>query len=117
MNKVSSAWEKAFAGAEFLDSVRPGWEREIDHDVLNIGDPSCCMLGQLYASFKKGLKKLDLNNEDAVEMGFLAPAELNYNRGDEVSEMEVRIVNKQYEELTAAWREIQRDWNPLPAVS
>ena len=39
------------AGAEWLDEVSPGWEREIDLGKLNIHNRCACICGQSLAKF------------------------------------------------------------------
>lgn len=37
-----------------LDELYPGWENQIDLDQLDMMDPSCCILGQLYGDWEQG---------------------------------------------------------------
>jgi len=39
------------AGAEFLDSMEPGWHNRIDVDSFSIVSTTRCILGQLFMSF------------------------------------------------------------------
>lgn len=45
-------------GAELLDRVRPGWERELDLERLAVRDCHQCVLGQLFGEYKDGLRML-----------------------------------------------------------
>ena len=46
------------AGAELLDSVRPGWWNEIDIEELKMSHPYRCILGQLYKEYVNGISEL-----------------------------------------------------------
>ncbi|MGH9316350.1 MAG: hypothetical protein ACRD1P_04510 [Thermoanaerobaculia bacterium] len=36
-------------GAAYLDEHRPGWEKRVDLDTLDMSSPRHCVLGQAYA--------------------------------------------------------------------
>lgn len=63
--------EKVAAGAEWLDETHPGWEREIDLAVLDLGDCSMCVLGQVFGGYFIGLTYTDTREWDwAANHGF-----------------------------------------------
>jgi|SRR5882757_1287790 len=43
--------ERVAAGVAWLDENVPGWPAKIDLDELDMGSPSCCVLGQVYGSY------------------------------------------------------------------
>lgn len=45
-------------GASLLDQHHSNWARSIEPRVLNIGDPHCCVLGQLFFTYGLGLTTL-----------------------------------------------------------
>lgn len=47
-------------GAALLDKRYPGWEAEIDLDILEMNSCDHCVLGQLYGGFEVGRQALDL---------------------------------------------------------
>ncbi len=50
-------------GCAWLDSVKPGWEREIDLDGLEMGSCRHCVLGQMFGDFARAMKLFDLADE------------------------------------------------------
>lgn len=72
------------AGAEFLDEEVPGWYKRVDTDLLDLSSPVACILGQTFQQFvgtafnggqfhdgyQAGLKRLNLDDEDATRLGF-----------------------------------------------
>lgn len=50
------------AGAKLLDRNVSGWEDRIDLDKLDLSTHDCCMLGQLFGSYSKGLEDLNIGN-------------------------------------------------------
>lgn len=62
-------------GAELLDEQRPGWHRRINLNMLDVGSPTRCVLGQCYGGYYKGLAKLGL--ESGHTHGFVGPIYLN----------------------------------------
>jgi hypothetical protein len=58
-------------GAQHLDRVHPGWEREIDLNDFCIGTYDRCVLGQLHAGgYQQGIAALGLSARQACECGF-----------------------------------------------
>jgi hypothetical protein len=57
MSKVLK--ERAARGAELLDKMYPGWHNNIDIFTLDIAYGEQCVIGQLFGSFNKHLKRLD----------------------------------------------------------
>lgn len=94
--------ERVVKGAAYLDTIRPGWEDEIDLEILDITDASCCVLGELYADevpaddehlngYDYATKKFSWSIGDAAAHGFTVAS-----WGEP----------KQWEELQAAWEEL-----------
>jgi hypothetical protein len=65
--------EQAVAkGARLLDRRYPGWECRIDTEMLNIGNSTNCICGQLYGEYNKGVEALGIPDVDG-EFGFSQP--------------------------------------------
>jgi len=62
-------------GARYLDLNAPGWFRSIDLNRLNMSNPCCCVVGQLFGSFAVGLEQLDVDSteDEDVALGFDRP--------------------------------------------
>lgn len=41
-------------GAALLDKILPGWHKQIDLEKLDMGEPSICMMGQLFGTAIEG---------------------------------------------------------------
>lgn len=66
-------------GAELLDESRPGWEREIILEYLNMSSCVCCILGQLYGDYYGGLSRLAIESGVATDhLGFSDFGSLDY---------------------------------------
>lgn len=65
--------ERAALGAQYMDTVVPGWYRKnrIDIFSLDMSDERRCILGQTHGSFSRGKEQIFLTNEDAEQFGFL----------------------------------------------
>lgn len=57
-----------------LDQRKPGWWRKVDLDELDLAYGNTCVLGQVYKSFERGKRKLDLGDNPWVarRYGFYA---------------------------------------------
>lgn len=62
--------DRVAAGAAFLDSAAPGWDERIVTGILDIASWSRCVLGQLYGGYSRGVEALDLDPEEAHDLGF-----------------------------------------------
>lgn len=58
--------------AERMDKLDPGWFNWIDPEVLDIGEPDRCLLGQRFGRYSLGMKALGLTCHDAVKMRLIA---------------------------------------------
>jgi hypothetical protein len=38
-------------GATMLDTIYPGWDKQIDLEILDMSRANCCVLGQLYGMY------------------------------------------------------------------
>lgn len=56
-------------GAEWLDSVSPGWWKSIDFNTLNLEMCNACVLGQVFGHYLNGSKLLP-ENVYPVDYGF-----------------------------------------------
>ena len=80
--------------ANRLDEVRPGWEREIDQDTLDMEQPNRCLMGQLYGDFATGCKTLGIDPVNRTLMGVEVP-DIYGDEGDYLTTLE-------YNKLTEA---------------
>lgn len=88
--------EKVQNGSNLLDRVRPGWRDEIDLDTLDIGSLDCCVMGQLYGSYTRGLDALGLTGK-ATAHGFSLGMGL-------IREFPAGAWKEKYEVLTDEWK-------------
>lgn len=57
--KTPKQWRAAIrAGMAFLDAMRPQWRRRIDLEKLDLSEPDCCVLGEVYGDYFKGRDRL-----------------------------------------------------------
>lgn len=102
-------------GAVFLDDLRPGWERVINLDHLELADSCRCVLGQLFGHYLTGLAvvvktgiSIGLAEMHSYELGFNVPA----------SEMHDRRAPTPYRELDELWiSEIEARLRPAQPVA
>ena len=52
-------------GAAMLDRRKPGWEKDLNLDTLEMVDCQFCVLGQLYGSYEGGKTALGLHEGTA----------------------------------------------------
>jgi len=58
-------------GSELLDERGPkNWRQKIDPSTLDLATTDCCLLGQIYGSYGRGVQKLRICCIVAVECGF-----------------------------------------------
>lgn len=90
-------------GVALLDEKRPGWERELDLETLDIRNGSCCVTAQLSGEsyWVAGMDQLGLTEGDNgtyVAHGFNAedylPGDVNYDTNDV------------YPVLNSLWRDV-----------
>ncbi len=83
------------AGAAFLDSVRPGWQKGINLTTLNLGCGRNCIVAQLFGSYEVGCRAWGIRAQstEATQLGF--------NADDKEGDTALTFV-----ELTAQWREL-----------
>ena len=84
---------RARKGAKYMDVVRPEWYKEVSPDTLEMSNASVCILGQTFSDYWEALERLDITDEMAVSLGFIAAGRFDYNK----SEVE-------FECLTHAWQ-------------
>jgi len=62
---------RVIRGAHLLTQHNPSWGARIDGTMLNMADPTRCILGQLYGHFSTGLSALGLSPQSAMTSGFI----------------------------------------------
>ena len=50
--------QRAKKGAIVLDVFKPGWQRRIDLDSMTFRNKKCCILGQVYGSWDRGVENV-----------------------------------------------------------
>lgn len=106
--------DRAHLGAEYLDTVRPGWAQEIDLDVLDMYTSDHCVLGQLYFDYTTATKSLGLSFEQIRDFGFYIPlTDIDIVLEMEVGMFPARLMH--YSELTREWRYLVQDRLPQAA--
>lgn len=69
--------EQVRRGMALLDERVTGWDRQLNLTTLDINSYFSCVLGQLYGSYMRGMRMLDLTNEEGVGHGFVVPVMLS----------------------------------------
>lgn len=84
---------RAFAGAQFLDVMMPGWAAKIDLESFNIEYDRTCALAQVYdCEFEDAAVGLDLDEREVISLGFFVKQSLP------------NVREAHYRRLTDAWR-------------
>lgn len=86
-------------GAAFLDGHIPGWRARVNADRLDMSGRRKSVLGQLFGDADHGLLALGVSPQEAVKLGFEAPA----TRDTTCYELDAL-----FGEMTNGWRELLR---------
>jgi len=97
--------ERVERGAAYLDEVDPGWHRRVNADTLELEDGQHCVLGQLHGGFRLGLGRSHVLSLSSAPRASLSPVDYGFKCVENVSEA---WQARDYELLTAAWREAVR---------
>lgn len=97
--------ERVRRGAEYLDEVDPGWHRRVNAETLELEDGKHCVLGQLHGEFRLGLGRSRLISLSSAPRASLSPVDYGFKCVEGVSDA---WQARDYELLTAAWREAVR---------
>lgn len=92
-------------GATYLDEVDPGWHRRVDAETLELEDGEHCVLGQLHGEFRLGLGRSHVLTLSSAPRASLSPVAYGFKCVEGVSDA---WQARDYELLTAAWREAVR---------
>jgi hypothetical protein len=92
-------------GAEYLDEVDPGWHARVNAQTLELEDGQHCVLGQLHGGFRLGLGRSQVLSLSSAPRASLSPVAYGFKCVEGVSEA---WQARDYELLTAAWREAVR---------
>jgi hypothetical protein len=92
-------------GASYLDEVDPGWHRRVDAETLELEDGEHCVLGQLHGGFRIGLGRSHVLSLSSAPRASLSPVAYGFKCVEGVSDA---WQARDYELLTAAWREAVR---------
>lgn len=99
---MSTIAERVQAGCEWLDKIRPGWDRDIDLTVLDLSDCTVCVVGQLTdGESEAGIWALMADYPGDSDDAW--PIELGFND-----------VEEQYEALTGEWYRVIRARRQAP---
>lgn len=89
----SVALKRARAGAAWLDTIRPGWDRRVNLTKLHLDNGSSCVLGQVYGDssgsyyggngFDRATVLYGLSRGELMERGFVHSAYVSYEDLDE----------------------------------
>lgn len=93
--------ERVAAGAAWLDTNRPGWEKGIDLGRLDISSCTRCILGQIYGGFNAAPLDVRWDGDD-IDAEYIA-ADRGFDVWAELVEEELAADAAQ---LTTAWREL-----------
>ena len=63
--------EQIAAGMRLLDERKPGWEREIDLNILRMSSCHQCVLGQIYGNYFETATSMELGEEYGFTLPFL----------------------------------------------
>lgn len=91
------------SGVIALNFVEPLWFLLVDEHRLDVGSDLRCPLGQVWGRFSRGIKALDIPEEDAALYGFDSPTAL-----DENAEWDAGTVQAEYDTLSRMWRYVVR---------
>ena len=58
--------ENVDRGIKILDRQLPLWRQKINIESLNMIDGECCIIGQLFGEYSKGLDELDELEDDHI---------------------------------------------------
>jgi hypothetical protein len=97
--------ERVERGASYLDEVDPGWHRRVDAETLELEDGEHCVLGQLHGGFRIGLGRSHVLSLSSAPRASLSPVAYGFKCVEGVSDA---WQARDYELLTAAWREAVR---------
>jgi len=97
--------ERVERGAAYLDEVDPGWHRRVNAETLELEDGEHCVLGQLHGGFRLGLGRSHVLSLSSAPRASLSPVAYGFKCVEGVSEA---WQARDYELLTAAWREAVR---------
>lgn len=97
--------ERVERGAAYLDEVDPGWHRRVTAETLALEDGEHCVLGQLHGEFRVGLGRSHVLSLSSAPRASLSPVDYGFKCVEGVSDA---WQARDYELLTAAWREAVR---------
>lgn len=106
MNEIDYAARVA-KGVALLDEKRPGWEHELNLEILDIEDGSRCITAQLSGrkygrdSWRDGMEQLGLSGATYLEHGFNAESCGDECHGDVGCQQPAA-----YATLNTLWREV-----------
>jgi len=69
-------------GIAFLDKHVPDWHYRINLEQLEMEFSDYCILGQLYGDYHRGTAKLDLDEWQAYQYGFLPLVQYKWDLGE-----------------------------------
>ena len=93
--------EQAILGTDF--SRLRNWRSKVDLTILDVDDGDCCILGQLFDTYPRGIRRLELSAKQASELGFLCAIAAE-NKFDLHPTVQEHIAIEQCALLTIEWK-------------
>lgn len=92
------------SGMEFLDSEYPTWLQSIDLAHLDLEDVGCCVLGQVFGFYSKGIEELGIDDPYALGFSIHDEDEVELARRNGSLENVSWIMADRWAQLTEAWK-------------
>lgn len=106
--------DRVARGADWLDTNYPDWWRTINLDLLDVGDCTVCVLGQLYGDFEEGARRfaqshgLDVFDHDTYGTQTDVAVEFAWQGGFDVIR-EIELPQYEYPRMNLLWDQLIRD--------
>lgn len=85
--------QRVSESAMALDARLPGWENEIDIDMLDIANGDYCLIGQIWGPYNETVAHLGGQFANPIRAGVVVPANFDSDRA-----------RADYRELTILWK-------------
>jgi len=105
VNEVSEQTDaqiRVAAGATYLDENIPNWRERVNPERLDISRIFSCVLAQLGEEYHAVARKLGLDDEQRVRLGFFVEPSRGFVR--RLFGLPAKSNKREYQALTEAWR-------------